>query len=132
MFFRRKKQPEQAADVEGLVQTLVRIGKLSPTALSAAMLAMSKAQADEELLQRLISRRVITQQDVEVAREVQVKTQAGQPIYEEWAKLENLMAENRRCAQELTDVITARKDKRRKRGEDTVLFLTPKHIRTAT
>lgn len=121
--------PESADD---LTQILVRLGKLSPFTLGALMAVMSEASTDTDLVEQLIRRKLVSQADVEVARQVQEKLRAGQPIYEEWAKLEAIMAENKRCSQELTAVITERKDRRRRRGEDTVMFITPRHLRSAT
>jgi hypothetical protein len=132
LFRRTTKEDACDGSVDDLAQILVRLGKLSPFALGAMMMAMSKSSADEELVQQLVQRKLVSQQDIEVARQVQEKLRAGQPIYEEWAKLEAIMAENKRCSQELTAVITERKDRRRKRGEDTVMFLTPRHFRSAT
>jgi hypothetical protein len=132
LFRRTTKEDARDGSVDDLAQILVRLGKLSPFALGAMMMAMSKSSADEELVQQLVQRKLVSQQDIEVARQVQEKLRAGQPIYEEWAKLEAIMAENKRCSQELTAVITERKDRRRKRGEDTVMFLTPRHFRSAT
>lgn len=127
----RKKQETSALDENSLVQILVRLGKLSPIAIAAA-LASETPPTDDALVQALIDRRTLSMHDVEVAREVQVKRRDGQPVYEEWAKLQALMAENKRCAEELTTAIVQKKDRRRIRGEDTVLFLTPRQLRTAT
>lgn len=132
LFRRTRKEDAHAGSVDDLAQILVRLGKLSPFALGAMMMAMSKSSTDDELVQQLVQRKLVSQQDIEVARQVQEKLRAGQPIYEEWAKLEAIMAENKRCSQELTAVITERKDRRRKRGEDTVMFITPRHFRSAT
>ena len=131
-FSRNQKKTSEPPQDDGLVQILVRLGKVSPFVLGALMTSLAKTQPDDEVVQQLVRRRVVTNHDVEVAKQVQAKLRAGQPIYEEWAKLEDLMEENRRCAQELTDVISQRKDKRRRRGEDTVLFLTPRQGRLAT
>jgi len=115
---------------DDLSQILVRLGKLSPFALGA--MKLTTASTDDDLVQQLVQRRIVSQQDIEVARQVQEKLRAGQPIYEEWAKLEAIMAENKRCSQELTEVISERKDRRRRRGEDTVMFIAPRHLRSAT
>lgn len=131
-FSRNRNIPEGTQEADSLVQILVRLGKVSPFILGALMASLTKDQPDDEVVRQLVRRNVVTHHDVEVAKQVQAKLRAGQPIYEEWAKLEDLMAENRRCAQELTDAISQRKDKRRKRGEDTVLFLTPRQGRLAT
>lgn len=134
-FFRRRSQKSaEVADTradEDLTQILVRLGKLSSFALTA-MMALSKSNGDEDLVRQLVLRRIVSQQDVEIAKQVQSKLRAGQPIYEEWAKLEAIMAENKRCAQELTAVISETKARRRKQGEDTVMFLAPRHLRSAT
>lgn len=139
LFFRRASvEKQERASVErpqrddDLVQILVRLGKLPPVALSALMVTLARTQTDNDLVEQLVRRRIVTQQDVEVAKQVQTKLREGQPIYEEWAKLEALMAENKRCAQELTAAISQKKERRRNRGEDTVMFITPKHMRSAT
>lgn len=132
MRFSFHRKPETSAlDENSLVQILVRLGKLSPSAITAA-LASETPPTDDALVQALLDRRTLSTKDVEVAREVQSKRRDGQPVYEEWAKLQALMAENKRCAEELTTAIVQKKDRRRSRGEDTVLFLTPRHMRTAT
>lgn len=132
MRFSFRKKPETSPlDENSLVQILVRLGKLSPIAIAAA-LASETLPTDDALVQALIERRTLSTKDVEVAREVQVKRRDGQPVYEEWAKLQALMAENKRCAEELTTAIVQKKDRRRRRGEDTILFLTPRQLRTAT
>lgn len=127
----RNKAVHGTSPDDDLVQILVRLGKLSPFALGA-MMALAKTSTDDELVQQLVQRRLVSQQDVEVARQVQEKLRAGQTIYEEWAKLEAIMAENKRCSQELTKVIAEKKDRRRTRGEDTIMFITPRHLRSAT
>ncbi len=116
---------------DSIPQILIRLGKLSPFSFGALLVTLNHI-SDDEVAQQLVQRRLVSQQDIEVARQVQTKLRAGQPIYEEWAKLEALMAENKRCAQELTEVIAEKKDRRRKRGEDTTMFLTPRHLRSAT
>lgn len=132
MRFAFRKKPETSAlDENSMVQILVRLGKLSPVAITAA-LASETPPTDDALVQALVERRTLSEHDVEVAREVQSKRREGQPVYEEWAKLQALMAENKRCAEELTTAIVQKKDRRRRRGEDTVLFLTPRQLRTAT
>jgi multidrug resistance efflux pump len=134
-FFRRARAKAEntpaRVDDDDVTQILVRLGKLSAFALTA-MMTLSRAKDDEELVQQLVQRRVVSRQDVEIARQVQSKLRAGQPIYEEWAKLEAIMAENKRCAQELTAVISETKARRRKQGEDSVMFVAPRHLRSAT
>lgn len=130
-FFRRDsaKSTESGTLAEtDLTQILVRLGKLSSLALTS-MMALSKSPGDEYLVQQLVQRRIVSRQDAEIAKQVQSKLRAGQPIYEEWAKLEDVMAENKRCALELTAVISETKARRRKQGEDTVMFLAPRHFR---
>lgn len=132
MRFSFRKKPETSPlDENSLVQILVRLGKLSSVAIAAA-LATETPPTDEVFVQALIERHTLSAKDVEVAREVQAKRRDGQPVYEEWAKLQTLMAENKRCSEELTTAIVQKKDRRRSRGEDTVLFLTPRQLRTAT
>lgn len=132
LFRRARNEAVHGSPDDDLAQILVRLGKLSPFALGAMMMALAKTSTDDELVQQLVQRRIVSQQDVEVARQVQEKLRAGQTIYEEWAKLEAIMAENKRCSQELTKVIAEKKDRRRTRGEDTVMFITPRHLRSAT
>ena len=133
--FRRRKQAEQTSSLmvedDSITQILVRLGKLSPFTLGALLVTLTHV-SDDEVAQQLVNRKLVSQHDIEIARQVQAKLRAGQPIYEEWAKLEALMAENKRCAQELTEVIAEKKDRRRRRGEDTTMFLTPRHLRSAT
>lgn len=127
----RAKPETSVFDVNSLVQILVRLGRLPSTVLRSAITS-ENVPCDDVLVQTLVENRTISPRDVEVAREVQSKRLAGQPVYEEWAKLQAIMAENKRCADELTTAIVQKKESRRSRGEDTVLFLSPRHLRTAT
>lgn len=120
------------ARVNSIKQILVRLGIVSPFAINSVLITLPTAGDEESLLEALVDRRVVTIEQANRVREVQRKTREGNHVYEALARLEMLMDENKKCAQELSTVIADRKKLRRSRGEDTTFFTRQKKLGSVT
>lgn len=134
LFAHKSDLPDTGKEVRvnSIKQILVRLGIVSPFAINSVLITLPAAGDEESLLEALVDRRVVTIEQANRVREVQRKTQEGNHVYEALARLEMLMDENKKCAQELSTVIADRKKLRRSRGEDTTFFTRQKKLGSVT
>jgi hypothetical protein len=130
LFRRTKKAVTPAAEDSTIGAILLRMRKVTPTQLSEA--SGTQARSNDHMLGALlVESGAVTQLDVAKALEIQYKMRTGSRIDAELAMLESATTEAAESSLALAAAIEGRKAARRRRGENTGLFLIHPALKTA-